>query len=300
MKYDYPVLDLNNPCYSPTLDGDAYLTHVASVLSDPPRSRDQYLLSFLARLIYPAQKGSTTFVGWPSKHPRSTFCEELLSSQESQDSSSSHPHRQHLTFHSDKAGNKRIYSTEASPAAAVPVKRNAALLHGFSDFLDDSELQSIKRRRLSDSFDHVDSSAVFSDLRASSRCARSSNLSVNQSSFEVTKADKFTVHHLGQMGHDGSSSVLNLWPEDEEDTPDLEADVTMGNHEDDDETREMLPKGAYMRTIYSPALSLVLCFWFSTSWSSLTTWQASATLDLGPTIRRTKSFLGSLFRRLRL
>lgn len=152
MKYDYPVLDLNNPCYSPTLDGDAYLAHVASVLLDPPRSRDQYLLSFLARLIYPPKKVGTTVVGWPSKHPRSTFCEELLSSQ---DSSASHPDRQHLTFHTDKAGNKRIHSTAASPAAAVPVKRNAALLHGFSDFLDDSELQSIKKRRLSDILDEV-------------------------------------------------------------------------------------------------------------------------------------------------
>lgn len=300
MKYDYPVLDLNNPCYSPTLDGDAYLTHVASVLLDPPRSRDQYLLSFLARLIYPAKNGGHTFVGWPPKHPRSTFCEELLSSQESQDSSTSDPDRQHLTFHTDKAGNTRIHSTVASPAAAVPVKRNAALLHGFSDFLDDSELQSIKRRRLSDSFDHVDSSAVFSDLRASSRCARSSNLSVNQSSFEVTKADRFTVHHLGQMGHDGSSSVLNLWPEDEEDTPDLEIDVTMGKDDSDDETRGMLPKGAYMRTIYSPALSLVLCSWSSTPWSSLTTWQASVTLELGLTIDPTKTFLDSLSRRSRL
>lgn len=270
MKYDRPVLDLTNPCYSPTLDSDAYLAHVASEFSDPPRSRDQYLLSFLARLIFPTKKGDISFAGWPATHPQSTFCEELLSSQHSQDSSTSCCDRQHHISLNDKSGDKRIHSTVASPAEVVPVKRNAALLHGFSDFLDDSELQSVKRRRLSDSFDHVDSSAIFSDLQASSRCAPSSNLSVNQSSFEVTKADKFTVHHLGQMGHDGSSSVLNLWPGDEEDTPELEHDATMGGDGSGDDTRVMLLKGAYMRASHPPAPSLVLCLWSSTRWSSLT------------------------------
>ena len=28
MKYDYPVLDPTNPCYSSTINGDAYLAHI--------------------------------------------------------------------------------------------------------------------------------------------------------------------------------------------------------------------------------------------------------------------------------
>lgn len=238
MNLDPPVVDLTNPCYSPTLNGDAYLAGLASELSNPPRSRDQYLASFLARLLYPARNGDTEFAGWPLKHPHSTFCDELLS-QRSEDSSGSG--LRHL---------KRIHSTIASPADIIPVKRDSALLYGFEDFFHDSNAQSFKRRRLSDpcDFSHAPSStsATFSDLRASSKHAPSSNLSINQSSFEVTKADKFPQYHLAGIGVDGSSSALDIFPDEERGTPELELDVTPGYDDSDENTSEWILKGAYM------------------------------------------------------
>jgi hypothetical protein len=49
-----PLLDVRNPCYSSTEPAPSFLKNVSGSFAGPPASREQYLLSFLARLVYPS------------------------------------------------------------------------------------------------------------------------------------------------------------------------------------------------------------------------------------------------------
>ncbi|KAA1467226.1 hypothetical protein DENSPDRAFT_926443 [Dentipellis sp. KUC8613] len=168
MDFRNPSVDLKNPCYSPLEPASVFLTNLASEFSTPPQSRDQYLFSFLARLLYPSSsKGSNeTFMGWPLKHPENSFTQELLSQSQTSTTDSD-------SDSSAVAQCLNAYSACASPASGFPVKRRASELN------PDTVL-STQRKIWSES-------TTFSDLHGPSKRLRSSQ-SINQSSFEVTKA----------------------------------------------------------------------------------------------------------------
>ncbi|KAI0064939.1 hypothetical protein BV25DRAFT_210514 [Artomyces pyxidatus] len=176
-----PRLDVKNPCYSSTETASAFLTNVASEFDGPPRSRDQYLLSFLARLLYPPQDSGQGFFGWPLKHPESSFADDLLSHSQTSATTS--------VSESSDAYN-RAHSTQASPSFTVPAKRRASLLNnnGNTGALGSSLGVGIglgKRKYASISSDQ---STTYTDLQASPK-RRQSPQSINQSSFIVLKAD---------------------------------------------------------------------------------------------------------------
>ncbi|TFY72832.1 hypothetical protein EVG20_g195 [Dentipellis fragilis] len=168
MDYRNPCIDLKNPCYSPLEPASVFLTNLASEFSTPPQSRDQYLFSFLARLLYPSNsKGSNeTFMGWPLKHPENSFTQELLSQSQTSTTDSD-------SDSTAAAPCLNAYSTCASPASGFPVKRRASDLNPDTVF-------STQRIPWSES-------TTYSDLHGPSKRMRSSQ-SINQSSFEVTKA----------------------------------------------------------------------------------------------------------------
>ncbi|TFY69129.1 hypothetical protein EVG20_g3281 [Dentipellis fragilis] len=173
MDYRNPSVDLKNPCYSPLEPASVFLTNLASEFSTPPQSRDQYLFSFLARLLYPSNsKGSNeTFMGWPLKHLENSFTQELLSQSQTSTTDSDGDS-------SAAAPCLNAYSTCASPASGFPVKRRASDLNPDTVF-------STQRIPWSES-------TTFSDLHGPSKRMRSSQ-SINQSSFEVTKASPLVL-----------------------------------------------------------------------------------------------------------
>ncbi|THH08190.1 hypothetical protein EW146_g9071 [Bondarzewia mesenterica] len=181
MHHEQPLIDTSNPCYSPTGDGSAFLENLALEFSGPPRSRDQYLISFYARLLYPTKKTDKDFfLGWPLKRPDASFVEELLS--RSQDSST--------VSDSVKCARTALrYSSESSdlrssPLLSVPAKRSSSLLNNVRS--------SVKRKR---NWSPASEPSSFASLMGPSKRLRSWDI-INQSSFEVTKVDDMPDFYL--------------------------------------------------------------------------------------------------------
>ncbi|KAI0049818.1 hypothetical protein FA95DRAFT_1556530 [Auriscalpium vulgare] len=203
-----PLVDSKNPCYCPTESAPVFLTNAASALADLPRTRDQYLISFIARLLYPpSNKKSGRFLCWPVTNPDASLADDLLSLSPSSS----------VTAGTDSPGRPRpaTYSTQASPSFQIPAKRSASLLNNNGDThaLGSSLAVGVglgKRKYASISSDE---SITFTDLQASAKRKQSSP-TVNMSSFIVTKADPiadFNSHtHSSDLFEADSPRVLDL------------------------------------------------------------------------------------------
>ncbi|KAH9052289.1 hypothetical protein EDB87DRAFT_1692447 [Lactarius vividus] len=179
-----PLLDTRNPCYSSTESASSFLKNISSSFVGPPASREQYLLSFLARLIYPSPG----------------IAEDLIAS--SSFLLSSHPFSQRIPHtgaspsddvfvpFSPTIGVRRSFQSLSQPLPDVPAKRPASLLNNNGDSRLRSSLVlglSLGKREYASLSSQ---SPTFSDLCGSSKRMRSS-LRLDQSSFEVAKADPF-------------------------------------------------------------------------------------------------------------
>ena len=198
MSYDQPLVDMSNPCYTPTRDGSAFLQSLALEYAGPPRSRDQYLFSFYARLLYPPTRSENEdFLGWPFKRADASFMEELLA--QSQDS------------RADSFGSRapsEISSFGTLSSADGPSRKRDPWILG----LNNMRLRSSSAKRKRDWSFGSDESG-FAGLRGPAKHMRSS-VSLNQSSFEVTRVDGVPDFYR-QSGQ--TSSELEM--------PELELDV---------------------------------------------------------------------------
>ncbi|KAI0311257.1 hypothetical protein OF83DRAFT_1177766 [Amylostereum chailletii] len=190
MKLVRPLADARNPCYRPAESASSFLASLTRDFAGPPRSRDQYLTSFLARPPYPATSSDGGFFCWPLKNEDASFTEELLSHSESQNSSSD-----------SSTGSQPAYifqteSTRTSPATRVPVKRDVALLDNNNFVQGRPALElGIGLGKRSYAAISSDESTTYSDLRGSSKHRKSSQ-SINESSFQVDKADPLTLERI--------------------------------------------------------------------------------------------------------
>lgn len=195
-----PLLDIGNPFYSSTETASTFLRNVRGSFVGPPASRDQYLLSFLARLVYPS----------------AGIIEDLISSSRLEDSAFTLS--QESLYRTENAPSDDTFAS-LSPTLAgrshqslstrlpeVPVKRPAFLLNHNGDAHFHSTILGVssgKRKYASIS----SQSTTFSDLYGSPKRMRSS-LTLNQSSFEVAKAEPFidldNLAHLNWSHSDGS------------------------------------------------------------------------------------------------
>ncbi|KAH9050385.1 hypothetical protein EDB83DRAFT_1373548 [Lactarius deliciosus] len=186
-----PLLDTRNPCYSSTESASSFLKNISSSFVGPPASREQYLLSFLARLVYPSPG----------------IAEDLIAS--SGFLLSSHPFAQRISHagapsddvfvpFSPTVGVRRSFQSLSQPLPNVPAKRPASLLNNNGDSRPRSSLVlglSLGKREYASLSSQ---SPTFSDLCGSSKRMRSS-LILDQSSFEVAKADPFAnLAHLNR------------------------------------------------------------------------------------------------------
>ncbi|KAH8987425.1 hypothetical protein EDB92DRAFT_1125448 [Lactarius akahatsu] len=193
-----PLLDTRNPCYSSTESASSFLTNISSSFVGPPASREQYLLSFLARLVYPSPG----------------IAEDLIAS--SGFLLSSHPFSQRIPHagappsddvfvpFSPTIGVRRSFQSLSQPLPNVPAKRPASLLNNNGDSRPRSSLVlglSLGKREYASLSSQ---SSTFSDLCGSSKRMRSS-LILDQSSFEVTKADPFA--NLARLNRSCSRGV---------------------------------------------------------------------------------------------
>lgn len=204
--YTEPLIDIRNPCYSPAETASTFLSNVASESSGPPRSRDQYLISFLARLLYPPGASQDGFFCWPLKNLDASFADDLLSHSQSSatTSSSSDGVVRHLPVH----------STRASPSTEIPAKRSASLLNNNGDTGARHSSLAVGLGLGQRTYASIsDESFTYSDLQAPSK-HKPSSPSINMSSFIVLKADP--IADFGSPAHttDGSATytpqVVNL------------------------------------------------------------------------------------------
>lgn len=179
-----PLLDVRNPCYSSTVSASSFLTNVSGSFAGPPASREQYLLSFLARLVYPSTGivedllTSSSFLFPSHSFPQSFF-------------SAGAPSDDAFVPFSPTIGLRRSFQSLSVPLPIVPAKRPASLLNNNGDSRPLSSLVlglSLGKRK----YAFPSESPTFSDLWGSSKRMRSS-LTPNQSSFEVVKADPFVA-----------------------------------------------------------------------------------------------------------
>ncbi|KAF8274635.1 hypothetical protein EI94DRAFT_472495 [Lactarius quietus] len=188
-----PLLDTRNPCYSSTVSASSFLKNVSGSFVGPPTSREQYLLSFLARLVYPSTGivedllASSSFLF--SSH---SFSQAFLNAGAPSDDA--------FVPFSPTLDLRRSYQPLSMPLPNVPAKRPASLLNNNGDSRPHSSLVlglSLGKRKYA-SLRVSSESSAFSDLCGSSKRMRSS-LTLNQSSFEVVKADPFVdLAHLNR------------------------------------------------------------------------------------------------------
>jgi hypothetical protein len=180
-----PLLDVRNPCYSSTVSASSFLKNVSGSFVSPPASREQYLLSFLARLVYPSTGivedilASSSFL-FPSYSFSQTFLNVGAPSDDV------------FVPFSPTIGVRHSFQSLSMPLPNVPAKRPASLLNNNGDSRPRSSLVlglSLGKRKYA-SLRVPSESSTFSDLCGSSKRMRSS-LTPNQSSFEVVKADPF-------------------------------------------------------------------------------------------------------------
>jgi hypothetical protein len=180
-----PLLDVRNPCYSSTVSASSFLKNVSGSFAGPPASREQYLLSFLARLVYPSTGivedllASSSFL-----FPSHSFSQTFLNAGAPSDDA--------FVPFSPTIGVRRSFQSLSMPLPNVPAKRPASLLNNNGDSRPHSSLVlglSLGKRKYA-SLRVPSESSTFSDLCGSSKRMRSS-LTLNQSSFEVVKADPF-------------------------------------------------------------------------------------------------------------
>lgn len=194
-----PLLDIRNPCYSSTESASSFLKSVSGSFVGPPASREQYLLSFLARLVYPSPGIMENHVASSgfllSSH---SFSQGFLRSRASSSDDAFVPF-------SPTVGVRRSFQSLSMPLPDVPAKRPASLLNNNGDSRPHSSLVlglSLGKRKYA-SLRVPSESSIFSDLCGSSKRMRSS-LIINQSSFEVVKADPFIdLAHLSRPCSDG-------------------------------------------------------------------------------------------------
>lgn len=197
-----PLLDTRNPCYSSTESASSFLKNISGSFVCPPASREQYLLSFLARLVYPS--------------PTSGIVEDLLASSGFLLSSHSFsqgflqagapPSDDAFVPFSPTIGVRRSFPSLSMPLPMplpdMPAKRPASLLNNNGDSRPHSSLVlglSLGKRK----YASLSRSSTFSDLCRSSKRMRSS-LTLDQSSFEVVKADPLVnLAHLNSSYSDG-------------------------------------------------------------------------------------------------
>ena len=192
-----PLLDIRNPCYSSTESASSFLKNISGSFIGPPASREQYLLSFLARLVYPSPG----------------IVEDLIASSGFLLSSYSFSQRflhagaplSDDTFvpFSPTIGVRRSFQSLSMPLPDVPAKRSASVLNNNGDSRPHSSLVlglSLGKRKYASL---SSKSSTFSDLCGSSKRMRSS-LTLDQSSFEVMKATPFiNLAHLNGSCTDG-------------------------------------------------------------------------------------------------
>lgn len=190
-----PLLDIRNPCYSPTESASSFLKNLSGSFVGPPASREQYLLSFLARLVYPSPGIGEDLVASSGflLSPRS-FSKGFLHAGASSDDA--------FVPFSPSMGVRRSFQSPSMPLPDVPVKRPASLLNNNGDSRAHPSLVlglSLGKRK----FAPLSSkSSTFSDLCGSSKRIRSS-LTLDGSFFEVVKANPFVnLAHLNRLCSD--------------------------------------------------------------------------------------------------
>lgn len=193
-----PLLDVRNPCYSSTVSASSFLKNVSGSFVGPPASREQYLLSFLARLVYPSTGivedllASSSFL-----FPSHSFSQSFFNAGAPSDDA--------FVPFSPTISVRRSFQSLSVPLPIVPAKRPASLLNNNGDSRPLSSLVlglSLGKRKYA-SLRVPSESPTFSDLWGSSKRMRSS-LTPNQSSFEVVKADPFVaLSHPSRPCSDG-------------------------------------------------------------------------------------------------
>lgn len=193
-----PLLDVRNPCYSSTESASSFLKNVSGSFVGPPASREQYLLSFLARLVYPSTgivEDLLASAGFLFSSP--SFSQAFLNAGAPSDDA--------FAPFSPTVGIRRSFQSLSMPLPNVPAKRSASLLNNNGDSRPRSSLVlglSLGKRKYA-SLRVSSQSSTFTDLCGSSKRMRSS-LTLNQSSFELVKADPFiNLAHLNGSCSDG-------------------------------------------------------------------------------------------------
>ena len=192
-----PLLDVRNPCYSSTESASSFLKTVTGSFVGPPASRDQYLLSFLARLVYPSTGIVEDLASAGFLFSSPSFSQAFLNAGAPSDDA--------FVPFSPTIGLHRSFQSLSMPLPNVPAKRPASLLNNNGDSRPHSSLVlglSLGKRKYA-SLRVSSQSSTFTDLCGSSKRMRSS-LTLNQSSFEVAKADPFiNLAHLNGSCSDG-------------------------------------------------------------------------------------------------
>ncbi|KAH9966916.1 hypothetical protein BGW80DRAFT_727936 [Lactifluus volemus] len=215
-----PLLDFGSPFYSCTETASSFLNKIRGTFMDPPTSCDQYLLSFLARLVFPALE-----IAAPSSQLQSRALplpHELFLDAEMNPSDD--------TF----ASFSPTLATRSHPSLSmrvpkVPVKRSPSFLNhnGDAHFYSTALGMSLGKRK----YACISSqSTSFSDLCGSPKRMRSS-LGINLSSYEIEKVEPFTdLENLARLSCSHSLSQLN--------NPDIIGHVSPLNSIDDPIVRE--------------------------------------------------------------
>jgi hypothetical protein len=191
-----PLLDTRNPCYSSTESASSFLKNLSGSFAGRPASREQYLLSFLARLVYPSTGivedvlASSGFL--LSSH---SFSQRFLNAGAPSDDA--------FVPFSPTIGLRR-----SMPLPNVPAKRPASLLNNNGDSRPHSSLVlglSLGKRKYASLGVSSQSSNLTDLCRSSKRIC--SSLTLDQSSFEVAKADPYVnLAHLNRSYSDGVES----------------------------------------------------------------------------------------------
>ncbi len=195
-----PLLDIRNPCYSSTVSASSFLRDVSGSIVGPPASRDQYLLSFIARLVYPPRGITEDIIGSSgllfSSH---SLTQEFLHS-------GAPPSDDFVPVSPTMGIHRRSFQSLSMPLPHVPAKRSASLLNNNGDSRPYSSLVlglSLGERKYAPLSSQ---SSTFSDLCGSSKRMRSS-MTFDQSSYEVEKADPFVnLAHLNRSCSEKSLS----------------------------------------------------------------------------------------------
>jgi hypothetical protein len=177
-----PLLDLRNPCYSSTEPAPSFLKNI---VIGPPASREQYLLSFLARLVYPSPgivEDLITSSGFLL--PSHSFSQGFLHTGAPPSDDAFVP------FSPTIGVRRRSFQSLSMPLPDVPAKRPAYLLNNNGDTRPHSSLVlglSLGKRKYASL---SSKSSTFGDLWGSSKRMRSS-LTLDQFSSEGVEANPF-------------------------------------------------------------------------------------------------------------